>query len=67
MSALQIGPLALPTSPLLWLGTLLLGSTLASRLAGTRARAAADAVWLAAMIGFGVLSAAALEHRLRSL
>lgn len=57
MSALQIGPLALPTSPLLWLGALLLSSTLASRLAGAQARAAADAVWLAALIGFGVARA----------
>jgi prolipoprotein diacylglyceryltransferase len=58
MAALQIGPLALPTSPLLWLGALLLSSALASRLAGPQARAAADAVWLAALAGFGVARAA---------
>ena len=58
MAALQLGPLALPTSPLLWLGALLLSSALASRLAGPHARAASDALWLAALAGFGVARAA---------
>lgn len=57
MAALQIGPLAVPLSPLLWLGALLLSSALAPRLAGVHARAAADAVWLAALAGFGVARA----------
>lgn len=52
MAALQLGPIAFPLNPLLWLGALLLAQTLAARLAGPGARAAADAVWLAALAGF---------------
>ena len=52
MAALQLGPLAFPLNPLLWLGALLLASALAARLAGPQARAAADAVWQAALLGF---------------
>lgn len=57
MSALQLGPLAFPTGPLPWLGALLLAQALGSRLAGSHARAAADALWLAALLGFGVARA----------
>lgn len=57
MAALQLGPLAFPTGPLLWLGALLLAQALASRLAGARARAAADALWWAALTGFAVARA----------
>ena len=52
MAALQLGPLAFPLGPLLWFAALLLAQSLASRLAGPLARAAADAVWLAALAGF---------------
>lgn len=52
MTSLQLGPLAFPLSPLLWFGALLLAQWLAARLAGTQARGAADAVWLAALAGF---------------
>ena len=54
MTALQLGPLALPLAPLLWLGALLLAQSLASRLAGAHARAATDAMWHAALAGFAV-------------
>lgn len=54
MVALQLGPLAFPLGPLLWLGALLLALASASRLAGPQARAAADTVWLAALLGFAV-------------
>jgi thiol-disulfide isomerase/thioredoxin len=54
MTSLQVGPLAFPLSPLLWFGALLLAQWLAARLGGAQARAAGDAVWLAALVGFGV-------------
>lgn len=54
MTSLQVGPLAFALSPLLWFGALLLAQWLAARLAGAQARAAGDAVWLAALVGFGV-------------
>ncbi len=54
MTALQVGPLAFPLSPLLWFASLLLAQWLAGRLGGAQARAAGDAVWLAALVGFGV-------------
>ena len=52
MTSVQLGPLAFPLAPLLWLGALLLAQWLAARLAGDQARAAGDAVWLAALAGF---------------
>ncbi|HMO45581.1 MAG TPA: TlpA disulfide reductase family protein [Rubrivivax sp.] len=58
MAALQLGPLAFPIGPLLWLGALLLAQALASRLGGPQARAAADTVWLAALAGFAAARAA---------
>jgi thiol-disulfide isomerase/thioredoxin len=58
LTSLQIGPLAFPLLPLLWLGALLLAQWLATRLGGAQARAAGDAVWLAALAGFAVARAA---------
>lgn len=54
MTSIQIGPLAFPLGPLLWFGALLLAQWLATRLGGVQARAAGDAVWLAALAGFAV-------------
>lgn len=54
MTSLQVGPLAFPLSPLLWFGALLLAQWLAARLGGARSRAAGDAIWLAALVGFVV-------------
>jgi thiol-disulfide isomerase/thioredoxin len=52
MTALQLGPLAFPVAPLPWLVALLVAQALAARMAGAHARAAGDAVWLAALAGF---------------
>jgi thiol-disulfide isomerase/thioredoxin len=57
MAAIQIGPLAVPSGALLWLGALLLAQWLAARLGGARREAAGDAVWIAALVGFGVARA----------
>jgi thiol-disulfide isomerase/thioredoxin len=57
--SLQLGPLAFPTSPLLWLAALFLGQWLARRWAGARlgpeaAQAAGDAFWRCVLAGFVV-------------
>jgi thiol-disulfide isomerase/thioredoxin len=59
MLTLQIGPLAFPTGPLLWLLALFLGHALATAWARRRggpaaAEAASQAVWRAALAGFAV-------------
>jgi thiol-disulfide isomerase/thioredoxin len=58
MTTLQIGPLAFPVVPLLWLAALVLALTLAPWLTKRRgapghAGAAETAVWGAALVGFG--------------
>lgn len=52
MTAIQVGPLAFPTGPLLWLAALWLAQWLAARLGGEQGKAASTAVWLAALAGF---------------
>jgi thiol-disulfide isomerase/thioredoxin len=52
--SLQLGPLALPLNPLLWLAALWLAQALAARLARPRGEAAGHAVLQAALIGFVV-------------
>ena len=59
MMTLQLGPLAFPLGPLVWLAALLLGQTLATRWARRRhgaaaAEAAGQALWRAALLGFAV-------------
>jgi len=59
MLALQIGPLAFPTGPLLWAVGLLLGHTLATRwvrwrLGPEAGQAAGDAYWRSVLLGFVV-------------
>jgi thiol-disulfide isomerase/thioredoxin len=54
MLSLQLGPLALPLNPLLWLGALWLAQALAARLARPHGEAAGHAVLQAALIGFVV-------------
>lgn len=59
MMSLQLGPLAFPTAPLVWLAALLLGQTLAKQWARRRhgaavAEAASQALWRAALLGFAV-------------
>lgn len=59
MISLQLGPLAFPTSPLLWLLALLLGQWLARRWAAARqgpeaGQAAGDAFWYSVVAGFVV-------------
>lgn len=63
MTSLSIGPLALPTAPLLLLAAFLLGSAAAARLAGRERRERVETtLWLALAAG---LAAARLVHLLR--
>jgi thiol-disulfide isomerase/thioredoxin len=57
MISIQLGPLAFPTAPLLWLAALFAGHALATRWARRRdgaasGQAAGDALWQAALAGF---------------